>query len=130
MMIQRLDEDGEEFLPSRRVIMTISSNEFDDSDYTPKRSPDKGEEINRSNEHSGTKKSGDESSGSSSSSEDEGRKELTTNKDEVTSSFSDPLQRPCQPISQGNRPFSALADRLDALYRDHEKRNGKEALNG
>ncbi len=42
MMVQRLDEDGEEYVPSRRVIMMISSDESEDSDYTPKRTSEKG----------------------------------------------------------------------------------------
>ena len=141
MVIQRLDEGKEDYVPSKRVIMMITSEDSDGSDYKPKKSPDKGGEQKE------TKGSDEESSSSSSSSEDEGRKETTSNKDEVTSSSSDPRQRPCQPTSQGScrlstyadriaqsscrflapaeriDAYSDLAERIDALYKDHEEEN-------
>ncbi len=37
MMIQRLDEEGDDFVPRRGIIMMISSDESEDAEYSPKR---------------------------------------------------------------------------------------------
>jgi len=43
MMIRRLNEDEDDYVPSRKVIMMISSDESEDGDYSPVR-PDLPEE--------------------------------------------------------------------------------------
>ncbi len=69
-MIQRLDENAREYVPSRGVIMMILFDESEDSDYTPKKATDEGNKnggkslvnsCNENNEMSDSDSSGEES---------------------------------------------------------------------
>jgi hypothetical protein len=71
MVIQRMDEDGEEFVPSKqvrlsRVVMMISSDKSEDGEYKPKHSPkeeenkDKNPDVNPKDKNDyGSPKSGE-----------------------------------------------------------------------
>ncbi len=116
MMIQRLDEDGKEYVPSRRVIMMISSDESDNSEYKPKRTCEKGKKPDKSKEQNGTTISGENCSESSSSSEEDEGNKPTQNDDAFTSSSTDPVQRRVQPTSFWHQQVSSSADSLDGRF--------------
>jgi hypothetical protein len=99
-MIQRVYDErdcGEDYVPSRRVIMMISSDESEDGEYSPKRNPDareKGEKDKRKKPLVKLEEKDNDSSESESSQEETDSSDEESNNGKLESSSSVPTHVP------------------------------------
>ncbi len=104
-MIQRLDEEGDDFVPRRGIIMMISSDESEDAEYSPKRGIK--EEIENAEKPLGEDQSGESETSDSESSPEENESSgyKNDNKKYESSSVSPPAPRSVpSPILRRNNP--------------------------